>query len=242
MGPPRHARQQRRPGFIQGTVTQFDFRERIRLDNPFLIRPRARRSPTRSWLRAATPASRATCTTAEDTAYRRWKRRTRSRYRRSAQRERRRADQLRRLSLHRRAQAARRRHSRRGIQARHLSRRRRRPRHLQQRLELRDLGQLRAVQPDRRTPRLPRQAKVHAVDRRRPQSGDRPDPVPVAVRSDGRQPVRTCAFGRPKQALAGSATCRRHRRLRAVQSVRLSRTTRRRSDYFTTDEHQEAPR
>ena len=44
------------PSFIQGTQAQFDFRERVRLDNPFLDAGDGRRSPTRSWHRAATPA------------------------------------------------------------------------------------------------------------------------------------------------------------------------------------------
>ena len=56
------------PSFIQGAGTQFDYRERTRLDNPFLD-PAARTTIANAILASGcNPSLSATCTTAEDTA------------------------------------------------------------------------------------------------------------------------------------------------------------------------------
>ena len=66
-------------------------------------------------------------------------------------------------------------HPRRSFPARHVACRGRRQGHLQHRLELRNLGQLRPVRPDDAHDRLPRPAAVHVVD------GRRPNPVTGAI-------------------------------------------------------------
>ena len=123
-----------------------------------------------------------------------------------------------------RALLARFRHPRRDVQARHLSRRRRPPRHVQRRLELRSLGQLRPVHRRHVRPYgfLDRQRFMLSLD-----AGRNPVTGQIQCRS---QFDPTAAQFRPSPATAAPnhGSLRGHRGLRALQSVRRGRQLRRR--------------